>query len=326
VFLNDGSATLALLDRLGEALVEVHGQHEHQALVRPSRHLELLDAFGSLGILRDRLRQRYEEWRALTEELAGLRETARDKTARLERYRVEIEEIDAARLRPGEEEELRQERRRLQNAERLAEGATAAYTNLYDDPAAALARVGQAATQLRDLVKFDPALDGTVQALDAAAVQLDEAVRALRTYRDGIVFDAPRLDEIERRLEEIGRIKRKHGDSVEAVLALRDRMVVERDVLGQGEEHGVQLADRIEKLRAELVTRAADLSARREQATGRLEGLVMTELAELDLEKAVFRVQLHHEVAAGRRRRPGGLAARPPGRGPGRVPVLGQPG
>jgi DNA repair protein RecN (Recombination protein N) len=297
VFLNDSNATLAVAEKLGELLLEVHGQHEAQALLRPSRHLDLLDAFGGLFILRDKLSQRWEEWRSTSDELTGLMLTGRDKSERLDRYRSEVAEIDAARLRPGEEDELRDERKRLQNAERLAEGATVAYQNLYDDPAASATRLGQAIGSLRELAKVDPSLQATVEALDVAAVQLDEAVRGLRTYRDGIVFDPPRLDEIERRLDEIGRLKRRYGDSVEAVLAARQQMAADVEKLSQGDEQGRQLAERLEKLKAELATRAADLSSRREQAAARLENLVTAELSELGIDKAVFKVRFTREPA-----------------------------
>ncbi len=297
VFLNDSSTTLGFAEKLGEALVEVHGQHDSQSLLRPSRHLDLLDAFGGLGILRDRLHQRWEEWRAAAAELAELRAAARDRDDRAERYRGQLAEIEAARLRPGEEEALREERKRLQNAERLAEGATLAYQHLYEDPAAAVSRLGQAIATLRELAKVDGALQGTVEALDVAAVQLDEAVRGLRAYRDGIVFDPPRLDEIERRLDELGRLKRKHGETVEAVLAAARQMAADLEKLTRGDEESRQLADRLEKLRGELATRAADLSARRAQAAARLENLVIAELSELGIDKPAFQVRFSREPA-----------------------------
>jgi len=106
-FVNDAPATLALLERLGEALVELHGQHEHQALLRPVRHLDLLDGYAGLLPLREEVRRRYEEWIALEAELARLRAAEADRARREEQARFEIEEIDAARLGPGEEEELR---------------------------------------------------------------------------------------------------------------------------------------------------------------------------------------------------------------------------
>jgi DNA repair protein RecN (Recombination protein N) len=297
VFLNDANATLALLEKLGEALVEVHGQHEHQALLRPSRHLDLLDAFAGLGILRERLRQRHDEWRSASAELDALRASARDQAARTALYRESMTEIDAARLRPGEEEELREERRRLVNAERLAEGAAGAYRELYDDPASAVERAGRSASLLRDLARMDPSIQPTLQALDTALVQLDETARALRGYRDGVVFDPPRLDAIERRMDEIGRVKRKYGESVEAVLTFRARLEADLEGLARAGQDEGRLAERVERLRTELVTRAMDLAERRDQAVSGLETSVTAELAALDLETAVFRVRLGRERA-----------------------------
>jgi DNA repair protein RecN (Recombination protein N) len=297
VFLNDASATLGLLERVGEALVEVHGQHDHQVLLRPARHLDLVDAFAGLGILRERLRQRHEEWRQASGELEALQASRRDRSARVALHRADLAEIDGARLRAGEEEELREERRRLQNAERLAAGANAAYQALYDDPGAALARAGQAAAVLRDLLRVDAGLAPAVQALEVATIQLDEAVRALRSYRTAIVFDPPRLEAIEHRLDEIGRLKRRHGESVEGILALRARLQAEVDALEHGDEDEARLQQRQDKLRAELITRAADLAERREQAIARLEAAAAAELAALDLEGAVLRVRLCREPA-----------------------------
>jgi DNA repair protein RecN (Recombination protein N) len=176
-------------------------------------------------------------------------------------------------------------------------GAGGAYQHHSDDPAAAATRLGQALGALRELAKIDAALGPTVQALDGVAVQLDEAVRAVRGYRDGIVFDPPRLDEIERRLDEVGRLKRRFGDSVEAVLAARAQMAADLEKLGNKDEQSRQLAERVAKLRTELATRALDLSARREQAATRLEGLVTAELAELGLDKPVFKVRFIREPA-----------------------------
>jgi DNA repair protein RecN (Recombination protein N) len=297
VFLNDSNATLALLEKLGETLVEVHGQHEHQALLRPHRHLDLVDAFAGLGILRERLRQRYEEWRAVSAELEAVRVTSRDNATRMAQYRETLAEIDGARLRVGEEGELRDERRRLMNAERLAEGANAAYRELYDDPSSAVERAGRVAAVFREMVRIDPAVEPTLQALDTALVQLDETARTLRVYRDGIVFDPPRLDAIERRVDEINRLKRKYGETVEAVLALRTKVEAELDGLGRSGEDEGKLAERADRLRAELTTRAADLAERREQAVARLETAVLAELGALDLETAAFQVRLQRERA-----------------------------
>jgi DNA repair protein RecN (Recombination protein N) len=206
-------------------------------------------------------------------------------------------EIDAARLRAGEEDELRDVRRRLMNAERLAEGANAAYRELYDDQSSAVERAGRVATLLREMARIDPTAGATLQALDTALVHLDETARALRAYKDGVVSDPPRLEAIERRLDEIGRLKRKYGESVDAVLAHRAKVEADLASLARvGEDEG-RLSERAERLRTELVTRAADLAERREQDVTRLETAVVAELSALDLESAVFRVRLARERA-----------------------------
>ena len=136
------------------------------------------------------------------------------------------------------------------NAERLAEGANAAYRELYDDPSSAVERAGRVATLLREMARIDPAVEPTLQALETALVQLDETARTLRSYRDGVVFDPPRLEAIERRVDEIGRLKRKYGESVDAVLALRARLEADLGGLGRAGEDEGRLAERAERLRS----------------------------------------------------------------------------
>lgn len=307
-FVNDSPATLALLDRLGEALVELHGQHEHQALLRPARHLELLDAYAGLAPLREEVRRRYEEWSALEAELASLRAAEQDRTRREELARFELEEIDAARLSPGEEDELRAERRRLQNAERLFETASQAYAALYDDPASAVSRIALAAAQLRDLARVDDRLGPILEGIESAGIQLDEAVRALRGYREGIVFDPARLEAVERRLGEIDRLKRKYGESIGAILEAREARAREIEALGRGEERSRELTARLTGLREGLATEALTLSRRRERAAEKLARLVVAELAGLGMADADFRVRLQREPTG-----EGGLAAGPEG-------------
>lgn len=296
-FINDANATLGLLGEVGELLVEIHGQHEPQALLRPGRHLDLLDAFAGLGILREKLRQRFEQWQELAAHLAHLEGLARDKAERAALYRADIAEIDAARLQPGEEEALREERRRLANAERLAEAASLACQHLYDDPLAVASRLAQAATLLRDPAKLDARLEPLLAAVEQLQIQLDDLVRSLRAYRDGLVFDAARLEAVERRLDELYRLKRKHADTVAGVLAVREQLVAELERLEQTETESRQVRERLEKLRAELATRGADLAERRSQAAGRLETLVTQELADLDMEHPRFHVRFTREPA-----------------------------
>src|SRR5918996_1059288 len=144
-FVNDSPVTVGLLERLGDQLVDVHGQHEHQRLLEPAHQLELLDRFAGAEAAQREVADLFDHYRALRGEVERLRATERDRAQREDLLRFQVSELVAARLRPGEEEELRTERRRLQHAERLAKGVAEAAALLVDDPEAAASRLGRGA-------------------------------------------------------------------------------------------------------------------------------------------------------------------------------------
>ena len=178
VFLNDSNATLAVAEKLGELLLEVHGQHDAQTLLRPSRHLDLLDAFGGLFILRDKLSQRWEEWKATSDELTGLMLAGRDKTERLDRYRADAgrDRRRPAPVRRGGGAaggaEAAPERRAAGRGRRRSPTRTCTTT-----PPRPRRGWGRRSRASASSPRWIGALQGTVEALDVAAVQLDEAVR-----------------------------------------------------------------------------------------------------------------------------------------------------
>jgi DNA repair protein RecN (Recombination protein N) len=299
-FVNDSPCTLALLDRIGAHLVELHGQHEHQLLLHAGRQLDLLDQYADAVKDREAVAALVREWQSAREELDRLRESERDRAQREDLYRFQLSEIDAARLQPGEEETLRAERQRLLHAERLAEGLAQALGTLYDDRDSALTRFHQAEQILTDLGKIDPDLSTPTSNLVEARVHLEEAVAATRSLRDRVTFDPGRLEEIDARLDVLAKLKRKYGESGEAVLAHREKVA---DELGRMERHDEAVAALEERLNA-LATRAASealaLSAKREEAAHRLERLVQKEIRGLGMEKATFRVSLSREPGATR--------------------------
>src|SRR5882672_72588 len=179
-FVNDSPVTVGLLERLGDHLVEVHGQHEHQRLLEPARQLELLDRFAAAEELLDRLGDLFAKYRAARTEVERTRATERDRVQREDLLRFQLSELDGARLRAGEEEELRTEQRRLQHAERFTSGIAEATGALRDDEASALGRVARAAKTLRDLGRLDPAFAAAAESLDTAGAQIEEALLALR--------------------------------------------------------------------------------------------------------------------------------------------------
>ena len=292
---NGRSVPLAVLQELGERLVDVHGQSEHMALLRPREQLDYLDRYA--GVVAERV-----EVSRVVRELRATQETHRKlvaderETARLEaRLRHEIAEIDAADLRPDEEDELLDRRARLQNVERLRQSALTAYEALTgdeDDQVGVVDLLGRAVTACADGGKLDRSLAAESEALNAALIQAEESARALRDYLESIEADPETLERTTERLFLIGDVKRKFGESVLEVLAYAEEA---RRQLGDIEHRSERLDDmqlREEQLQAELVGASAALSARRQAAACQLSAAVERELADLRLAEARFVVSI----------------------------------
>src|SRR6059058_3399611 len=277
-FVNDAAVTVGLLERLGDALVQVHGQHEHQRLLEPARQLDLLDRFGDTEPVRERFAALFAKHREARDDLERRRGAGRDRAQREDLLRFQVSELDAARLRPGEEAELRTERQRLQHAERFAAGLEEVGTLLQDDAASAAARLARAARVLTDLGRLDPAFAAPVETLQAARVQVDETLAALRTLRDTIVFEPCRLEAIDDRLDALKRLARKYGDGEEAMLGFRAEAAAELDRLERHEELQGEDERRLADLEVEMTSAARALGAARREAAGKLGPGVQREL------------------------------------------------
>ncbi|PYO02191.1 MAG: DNA repair protein RecN [Candidatus Rokuibacteriota bacterium] len=291
-FVNDSPVTVGLLERLGEHLVEIHGQHAHQRLLQPLSQLELLDRFAGAEQAVERLTALRTEYRAAREELERLRGAERDRAQGEDLLRFQIAELSAARLRVGEEDELRGERRRLQHAERFTGGLTEVSELLVDDREAAVARLARAVRVLGELGRLDPAFAAAAEPLEAASAHIEEAVLAVRKLRDAIEAEPGRLEAIDERLDAIARLKRKYGDSEAALLAFRDAAAGKLERL---ERHGEIVAAeerRTEALSAELLAAAEAASHQRREAAARLGPLIQRELRELGMERARFDVAI----------------------------------
>jgi DNA repair protein RecN (Recombination protein N) len=297
VFVNDSPATVALLERLGESLVELHGQHEHQRLMEPARQLDLLDRFADAEAARDRVGALVKEWEAARAELARVRDEAREGARQQDLYRFQLSEIDALALRDGEEDDLRAERRRLQHTERIAAGLTEVTALLYDDAQSAAARLRRAGTLLRELAGYDTELGAPAEALGEAEAYLEDAIGRARALRDRAPFDPGRLNEIDDRLDAIGKLKRKYGDSVEAIAAFRGRLATTLHQIDRHDEVVAELEGRTARAVEAAGEAALALAETRATAARRLERLIQTELRGLGMEHARFRVGLRREAA-----------------------------
>lgn len=294
---NRRATTQAVVQELGRYLVDIHGQHEHQALIHESNHLSFLDALGGPQHLS--LRQAYEaefaQFQAVRQALHSLRQGERERAQRLDMLRFQVAEIEAAALQPEEEEQLAAERTRLVHAERLRQGA-GSVRELLDgetlEGVSAVAALETAARQLRNLAPADPQLGRLAEEVEGAAVIVAEAVHSLGRYLQELEAEPERLEQVEQRLEDIARLKRKYGDSVAEIIAYGQRAAAELAQITDAEETEAQLTRELEQRRARAGELAEQLSASREQLARRLEELVVGELAGLGMEAAALVVEL----------------------------------
>lgn len=313
--INGGTATVAMLRRLGEALIDIHGQHEHQSLLRVGEHLRILDGTGGepLREARRAYQMAYEAWRATREAIERLRLDEGEKARRADMLRFQVDEIGNARLAPGEDEALRAERDRLVHAERLVERASRAYAALAegDEAPSAAERVGQALAALQEMAAHDAELRPLAEELEGACHTIAEAARTLAGYADRLDADPRRLDAIEGRLETIERLTRKYGGSIEAVIEFGQRAAEELDAIATADERLAELTERLAGESAALARAAETLSGLRAQAAEALGVAVARHLRDLGMSAAQVRVELRPHQAddgievAGRRLAPG---------------------
>ncbi len=294
---NGRAVVQSALAALGRRLVDIHGQEDQLSILRAAEHLGYLDRFAGLGAERATVAALVAELREVRTAIHRLTEDERERARRQERLAYEVQEIDAARLRPGEEEELRAERQLLASAEELARLSDAAHAALTGGSrsASAVDALGLAAEALAQLARIDPRMAETAALAEALQSQVYDLARELRAYREGVEYNPRRLERIEERLALIAALKRKYGATVAEVLAYGERARAELDELAMGEERLEQLREREEALRARLAEAAERLSHARRRAACRLAEAVQAEIAALDLAGGRFAVRMERQ-------------------------------
>jgi len=298
---NGRAVTLTMLGRIGQQLVDIHGQSEHLSLLRVREHVKFLDRYAGLGDLRARLAERVSELRQVRRELDALLRDERELARRADLLEYQVAEIAAARLEVGEEEELIQERTRLANAERLMELATESYHALdegAEEQASVTDLMGRVTRALAALAKIDHGAEEQSQKAEEIASQLAELARQVRAYQDGIEFSPQRLQQVEERLDLIYSLKRKYGDSIAEVLAFGEAAAAELETITHSEERVEALRAQEDALLHEIGRLGAELSARRREAGDRLAAAVEAQLDDLKMAGARFGVSIVQNEAA----------------------------
>ena len=292
VSLNGNPITLGMLKQVAEHLVDVHGQHDHQYLLKPSNQLDVLDQFGDLQPLRRQYHVVYEKLVEAKRRLADLAASRTLREQQLELYRFQADEIDTAELNAAEYEELQARASVLANVEKLKKEAGGVHGALYEADGSVLERLKMMASVIAELSGLDHNLKGTATNLRDATIQLEEVAFDLSRYLDKLDLDPDELNEVNDRLNTVQRILNKYGDPIESALAYRAEIGAKVEELERATDDLSSLQANVAPLAAELKRLGESLSAKRQAVAKKLGPLVEKALAELGMEKAKFSVVL----------------------------------
>ena len=292
VFLNGNLATLGTLSEVGEGLLSIYGQHEHQSLQRVETHIDILDEFGGLLGLREEFQKRYQEFISLSEEVEKIRVEREKRAKERELMAFQSKEIEASGIQIGEEESLKEERTILTHAKKLMDFARASEDTLYSEEGSTIEKIQRILNQGREMAAIDPSLSQPLKALESTLIQLEEIALALRDYSRRVEINPMRLEEIENRLEEIDRLKRKYGSTVEEVLSFKHKIDEALKSFTSGEERLSQLEGRLEPLRQTVIRLGEKLSGERKKVALELKKSVERELNSLGMKKTIFEIHI----------------------------------
>ena len=293
--INGRVVTASLQREVGAYLVDIHGQSEHLSLLQVRSHLHLLDSFADLGPQLVDYRESYEQLRAVREQLDRLRQSEQDAARRTDMLTFQIQEIDAAKLRPDEEEELRQERTRLANAESLASHVQNALSLLEDENPEVRGiseLLGEVTGSLQSLARIDATTASYLETAETSLTALQDLALELQNYAENIEFNPRALDRIEERIDLITSLKRKYGNSLAEVIAFGERAREELDSITHAEERLAELDAQEGVLLQTLAEKANRLSELRHSAADRMSGLVEVELDDLRMASARFQAAI----------------------------------
>jgi len=294
----DGAlATSASLRELCGGLVDLHGQHEHQVLLDPSTHLDLVDEFAGAAAERALVSSAFARWQAVRAERDRLSSGEREKASRAEFLSFQLAEIDRAAAKPGEDEELASTRQVLANADKLQRLCTEAYDSLYEGDQAALTALGAVWRKLGDLAALDARFGPYLESRTSVKSQLEDLAFFLRSYASAIDASPARLQEVEDRLAVLDRLKKKHGPSLDEVRRKEEALRRELHDIEHATERAAELDAALERARTEYLQAASALSAKRRSAAVQFGRALEKSLGELAMNRT--RCEVRFRDAAG---------------------------
>ena len=292
VWINGSASTVAVLGELGEFLVDLHGQHEHQSLLQPGQQRALLDAYSDAVQLSASVRAAHGRLRSAQARLTQLETRVRETEQRADFLRFQLDEIDRAKLRVNEEEDLELEGRRLSHASELAELAERLHTDLYASEHALASRLAEVRRTLDHLIRIDGSLSQWREVVESALFGLEELGREMGSYAAGVEHDPARLEHVRKRQDLIFRLKRKYGPELADVMRTAESTRAELAELDSSALDHEALEREIADAQRTLATTAVELSAARARGARRFSDEVAAVLPELGMSAARFTIEL----------------------------------
>ena len=291
--INGQMVNLSVLKAVGQHLVDIHGQHDQEELMRSQLHITMLDEFGDAAFFqtKDAYRQTFEDYKRLRKQVVELQRNQQENKARIEMLEFQIAEIEAAALEVDEDLRLEQERQRLLNHKMIADTLTNAYTMLDAEEFSSLSNVRSAMNDLESIEEYDPSYKELSSQLSETFYALEDITKRLEDVVDGLEFDGNRLMQVESRLDLIHSITRKYGGQVKDVLEYLAQITKEYNLLTGSDLSSEDLEKELKRLEKSLVTLAQDLSDQRHALAQALENEIQQELADLYMDKARFQVR-----------------------------------
>lgn len=292
--INGTVVNLSFLRDFASRLINIHGQHDNQALLDGQKHILFLDGFGSYEDLLTDYQKQHRRWKEIQKSICALQMDEKEKMQKIDLLEYQIREIEAAKLKPGEETQLTEQRNLAANAEKIAYGVEEAYSLLYEGGQfqPAYDSVSRAAAALEPVCAYDERLGVLYNTLSEVMYTVEDAAHELKEISQTVEFDEQQLNEIEERLDLIFKLRRKYGNSTEEILGFYENAVEELEGIRLGDERLAKLGQELEQAEKDLAAIAAKLGELRRQTAAQLEREITDSLKELDMEKAQFQIEV----------------------------------
>ena len=290
---NGQMVNLSVLRTIGQQLVDIHGQHDQEELMRPHRHIQMLDEFGDTSFfeLKEAYQMSFDNYRHMRKQVLDIKKNQQEHKARIEMLEFQMAEIEAANLKAGEDIALNQERDKLLNHKHIADTLTNAYSMLDNEEFSSLANVRSAMNDMESLEEFDQEYREISSSLSESYYILEDITKRLESIIDDLDFDGNRLMQVESRLDLIHTITRKYGGSVDDVLEYFAKITDEYNLLTGNNLSSEDMEIELKKLEKNLVDLAGQVAQARHKIAQDLEAEIKQELQDLYMEKAQFQVR-----------------------------------